>query len=212
MMSIHDSRFSGASQTSNRRHKVKPLAFLFCIAASVTSHQAQASDLVIERSAVQAIVASTLFNDQGRWYLTKGKCYAYLENPKIRLATGRLVMNARLSSRVGLEVGESCLGTGLASEVELSGKFVGFGSQVTLQDIRIDNVKDDATRQALDLLQAAAGASLPRAVDIDLLQMLKPATVPGTTIKVSVAAVQIAEVTTQPENVTVRFDIKLRAD
>ena len=212
MTSIHDSRYSGASRTTNRRHNVRLLAFLLCIATSVLSRPSQASDLVIGRSAVQAIVASALFNDQGRWYLTKGKCYAYLENPKITLAFGRLVMDAHLSSRVGLEVGDSCVGTSLASDVQLSGKFVGSRSQVTLQDIRIDNVKDDATRQALDLLQSAAGASLTRAVDIDLLQMLRPATVPGTAIKVSATAVQIAGVTTQPDNVTVLFDIKLHAD
>jgi hypothetical protein len=172
----------------------------------------QASELAIGRNAVQAIVASALFKDQGRWYLTKGDCYAYLESPKISLAGGRLVMNAHLSSRVGFEVGGSWGGTGLASNVQLSGKFVGSGSQLTLQDIKIDSVADDATRQALDLLQAAAGTSLPRAVNIDLMQLLKPAIVPGTDIKVSVTTVAIAEVATQPENVTVRFDVKLRAD
>jgi hypothetical protein len=113
---------------------------------------------------------------------------------------------------VGVEVGDSCLGTGLASDVQLTGKFVGSGSQLTLKDIKIDNVKDDATRQALDLLQSAAGASLPRAVNIDLMQVLKPALFPGTDIKASVAAISIAGVTTNPESVAVSFDIKLHAD
>jgi hypothetical protein len=174
--------------------------------------ESKASELVIGRSAVQSIVASALFNDQGRWYLTKGNCYAYLENPKVTLANSRLVMNAHLSSRLGVELGGSCLGAGLASDVQLSGQFVGSGSHVTLQDIKIDHVQDEATRQALDLLQSVAGASLPKAVDIDLMQTLKPAIVPGTVIKVSVAGVVIAGVATRPENVTVSFDVKLRAD
>jgi hypothetical protein len=189
-----------------------PCALLLCVASGVFCSPSQASELVIGRSAVQAIVVSALFKDQGRLYLTKGKCYAYLERPKISLASGRLVMDAHLSSHVGVEVGDSCLGTGLASDVQLTGKFVGYGSQLTLKDIKIDNVKDDATRQALDLLQSAAGASLPRAVDIDLMQVLKPALFPGTDIKASVAAISIAGVTTNPESVTVSFDIKLHAD
>jgi hypothetical protein len=60
-------------------------------------------------------------------------------------------MNAHLSSRAGLAVGGSCVGTGLASDVQMSSKSVGSGSQLTLQDIKIDNVADDATRQVLDL-------------------------------------------------------------
>ena len=210
--SAHDLRFGGASQAPNRHRYLRPLGLLLCVAACMISHRSRASELVLGRRAVQAIVASALFKDQGRWYLTKGACYVYLENPKISLANGRLVMNAHLSSRVGLEVGGSCVGTGLASDVQLSGKFVGSGSQLTLQDIKIDNVADDATRQVLDLLQSAAGSSLPRAVNVDLTQLLRPSIVPGTDIKVSVTSVAIAEVAIEPQNVTVRFDAKLRAD
>ena len=104
------------------------------------------------------------------------------------------------------------MGTGLASDVQLSGKFVGSGSQVTLRDIRIDHVADDDTRQALDLLQTAAGASLPRAVNIDLLDLVKPAIVPGTEIKVTVTGIAIAGVTTEADTVTVRFETQLKAD
>ena len=87
----------------------------------------------------------------------------------------------------------------------------GAGSQFTLDDIRIDSVKDESTRQALDLLQTAAGTSLPRAVNIDLLQLLDPAAVPGTAIKVSVTQLDIARVTTQPDRVKVDFEMKLTA-
>ena len=208
MASIDDSPMTSGSPL--RRHR-GPLATLFMATCAFAS-QVQASELVIGRNVVQSIVASALFTDQGRWYLQKGDCYAYLENPVISLTTGRLVMNAHLSSRVGLEVGGSCVGAGFASDVQLSAKFIGNGSQVTLQDIRIDKVKDEATRQAVDILQSAAGTSLPRAVNVDLMQLLRPALVPGTNIKVTVAAVVIADVTTQADNVTVRFDVKLRAD
>ena len=187
------------------------LGFAGFMAAGAFCSRAPASELVITRDAVQALVLQTIFNDQGKWYFAKGTCYAYLERPHIGLAAGRLIIDGHLSSRVGLDVGSSCVGTDFASDVKLSGRFVGAGSQITLNDIRIDNVKDDSTRQALELLQSAAGASLPRAVNIDLLQLLRPTIVPGTAIKVAVTGLDIKGVTTQPDRVTVDFEMKLNA-
>src|SRR5450432_492734 len=168
---------------------------------------ASASELAIGRDAVQSLVLATIFKDQGKWYFAKGACYAFLEHPRIALGGGRLVIDGHLASRVGLDVGSSCVGTDFASDVRISGRFVGAASQLTLDDIRIDSVKDESTRQALDLLQTAAGTSLPRAVKIDLLQLLDPATVPGTSIKVTVTALDIGRVTTQPDRVVVDFEM-----
>ena len=161
---------------------------MLCISACAFA-RSQASELVIGRNAVQSIVASTRFTDQGRWYLTMGDCYAYLENPRVTLVAGRLVMNAHLLSRVGVEVVGSCVVPGFASGVQLSGKFIGTGWRLTLQDIRVTKIEDEATRQDVEVLQSAAGTSLPPAVNVDLMHLLKPALVPGTNIKVTVAAV-----------------------
>lgn len=182
-----------------------------CIGAGAYASPGAASELTISREAVQALVIATVFNDQGKWYLAKGTCYAYLERPRVSLAGGRLVIDGHLSSRVGLDVGNSCVGTEFASEVRMSGRLVAAGSQITLNDIRIDNVKDDSTRQALDLIQSAAGASMPRAVNIDLLQLIKPTVVPGMPVRVAVTGVQIEAVTTQPDKVTVDFEMKIAA-
>lgn len=181
-----------------------------CLAASAFCPRAFASELIIDRDALQALVAASLFKDQGRWYLSKGTCYAYLERPRVALAGGRLVIDAHLASRLGLKVGDSCMGTDLASDVQLSGRFVGAGSQIALNDIRIDDVKDESTRQAIQVLHAA-GVSLPKTVNIDLLPLLKPAVVPGTAIRVAVTKLDIAGVTTQADTVSVDFEMKLNA-
>ena len=186
-------------------------AFGTFVVACAFAPRAPASELALSRDAIQAIVVSSLFNDQGRWYLVKGTCYVYIERPHVALAAGRLLMDGHLSSRVGLEVGHSCMGTDIASDVRISGRFIGAGSQVTLGDIRIDYVRDDSARQALELLQNAAGASLPRAVNIDLLELVKPTTVPGMGIKVAVTQLDISAVNTLADQVTVTFEMKLRA-
>jgi hypothetical protein len=196
---------------SGPRRLFRQTTFVCFIAISGICAQAAASELVISRGAVQALVLTSLFKDQGKWYLAKGTCYTYLERPHVALAHGRLVIDGHLSSRLGLDVGGSCVGATLASDVQLSGRFVGAGSQITLDDIRIDEVKDDSARHAIELLQSAAGTSLPKAINIDLLQLLKPSVVPGTGIRVAVTQLQIAGVTTQADRVTVAFEMKLDA-
>ncbi len=200
-----------ARLASRRRRLFGPMILGCYFAAFGICARASASELIISRDGVQAIVLASLFKDQGKWYLAKGACYTYLERPSIALGGGRLIIYGHLSSRVGLEVGGSCVGAAFASDVQLSGRFVGAGSQITLDDIRIDNVKDDSTRQAVDLLQSAAGGSLPRAVNIDLLQLLKPTPVPGTAIRVAVTDLKIGGVTTQTDRVIVAFEMKLNA-
>lgn len=211
-MLVRSQRSLRRARLASRTHRLfGPMIFGCCLAAFAICAQASASELIISRDAVQAIVLASLFKDQGKWYLAKGTCYTYLERPRIALGDGRLIIYGHLSSRVGLEVGGSCVGASFASDVQLSGRFVGAGSQITLEDIRIDNVKDDSTRQAVELLQSAAGGTLPRAVNIDLLELLKPTPVPGTAIRVAVTDLKIGGVTTQADKVIVAFEMKLNA-
>jgi hypothetical protein len=172
---------------------------------------ASASELRISRDALQALVVSQVFTNHGKWYLAEGNCYAFIERPRVSITSGRLIVDGHFSSRMGIELTDSCVGTSLASDVRVSGRIIGAGSRITLDDIRMDDVKDEATRQALELLQAAAGTSLPKAVDIDLLQVLKPTILPGTPVKVEVTNLQIIQITPRPDGVTVQFEAKLNA-
>jgi hypothetical protein len=97
------------------------------------------------------------------------------------------------------------------SDVRVSGKLVGSGSHIEIDDIRIDNVQDESTRKIIDLLQSATGGSLPKTANVDLLPLLKPASVPGTDIKVSATNLAIAKVTTLADAVDVEFEVKLTA-
>src|SRR5271155_2338706 len=169
--------------------------------------RAVASELVIGREALQTLVVASVFKDQGRWYLAKGKCYAYLERPHVALGAARVIIDAHLSSRLGLTIGDSCVGTEMMSDVRVSGKLVGSGSHIEIDDIRIDNVQDESTRTVIELLQSATGRSLPKSVNIDLLPLLEPTSVPGTNIRVSATNLAIAKVTTLADAVEVEFEI-----
>jgi hypothetical protein len=203
-------RLSEKVAASKQQFRARVL-LVACLSLVGLVGRATASELVIGREALQTVMVASLFKDQGRWYLVKGKCFAYLERPNVALDGARVIINAHLSSRLGLTVGDACMGTELASDVRVSGKLVGSGTHIEIDDIRIDNVQDENTRKVIDLLQSATGGSLPKSANIDLLPLLKPTSVPGTDIKVSATNLAIAKVTTLPDAVDVEFDVKLTA-
>jgi hypothetical protein len=206
-----EAELPGEDPATRRRQFLGRAIFVGCLGLCGLVGRVSAGELVIGREALQTLVAASLFKDQGRWYLVKGKCYAYLERPHVALDAARVIIDAHLSSRLGLTVGDSCVGTELASDVKVSGKLVGSGTHVEIDDIRIDNVQDESTRKIIDLLQSATGRSLPKSENIDLLPLLKPTSVPGTDIKVSATNLAIAKVTTLADAVDVEFEIKLTA-
>jgi hypothetical protein len=206
-----ESEWRKGEEGGARRQLPRRVLWVTCLCLCGFVGHAIASELVIGREALQTVVVASVFKDQGRWYLVKGKCYAYLERPHVALDGGRIIIDAHLSSRLGLTVGDSCMGTELMSDVRVSGKLVGSGSHIEIDDIRIDNVQDENTRKIIELLQSATGGSLPKSENIDLLPLLKPTSVPGTEIKVSATNLAIAKVTTLPDAVAIEFEIKLTA-
>jgi hypothetical protein len=207
-----ESDWLGEEEAAPKRRRLwREMSFICCLSLCGFLGRAVASELVISREALQALVVTSVFKDQGRWNLVKGKCYAYLERPHVALGGDRIIIDAHLSSRLGLTVGDSCVGTELASDVRLSGRLVGSGSHIEIDDIRIDNVQDESTREVVQLLQSATGGTLPKSANIDLLPLLKPTSVPGTDIKVSATSLEIGSVSTHGDAVDVEFEIKLSA-
>jgi hypothetical protein len=196
------------SQKAQRRQRVLLAA---CSSLCAFAGPALASELIIGREALQTLVVTSIFKQEGRWNLVKGKCFAYLERPHVALDAGRVVIDAHLSSRLGVTVGDSCVGADLASDVRLSGKLAGSGSRLEINDIHIDSVQDESTRSVVELLQSATGGSLPKSVDIDILPLLKPVSVPGMDIKVSATNLAISAVSTRADAVDIEFEVKLTA-
>ena len=83
------------------------------LAILVACLPARGAEIVLEHSAVDRLVRQSLFTDQGRYFLLRGACYAYLDQPVVSLARGRVVLNANLTSYLGVMVGTQCVGGGL---------------------------------------------------------------------------------------------------
>jgi hypothetical protein len=167
-----------------------------------------AATLTVGAATIQQLVAEKVFDKRGRWYLQDGNCYAYLESPRTRLAGGRVIIAAHLTSQLGMEMSDSCLGSAFVSNVVMSGRLVGSGTTLTLTEVRIDGVDDEAARSALELLQSIAPTTLP---PIDILQTIRSRPADPGELPISVETIQIDSVTTTNEAITVRFDIGLRA-
>ena len=186
------------------------LAFLraaLVAAALVSTAGAHGAEIVLEQSAVQKLVVDSLFKDGGRYVLQRGACSAWLDNPTVTLATGRVVIRAHLSARVGLDFGDSCAGVDLSSWATVSGTPSAQGTSVRLSDIRIEDVGDANTRIVLN---SGLAPTLPGALDLDVLKavrsMLQGA---GGQLQVDVKALNIESVRVVDSRLSVRFDFRV---
>jgi hypothetical protein len=149
------------------------LAILALLAwPALTPASASAAEAVFEHTALQRAVATQIFSENGRKVLLRGACFAYLDNPKVSVANGRLFIKAHLAAKLGYESGGSCMGVPLASDVTVSGTVTASGSTLGLTDLRLEGVSDPTVQQLL------SGELLPvykRALTLDLQDSIQKA-------------------------------------
>ena len=187
--------------------KLASLRAALAAAALASTAGAHGAEIVLEQSAVQKLVVESLFKDGGRYVLQRGACSAWLDNPTVTLATGRVVIRAHLSARVGMDFGDSCAGVDLSSWATVSGTPSAQGTSVRLSDIRIEDVGDANTRIVLN---SGLAPTLPGALDLDVLKavrsMLQGA---GGQLQVDVQALSIEAVRVVDGRLSVRFDFRV---
>jgi len=168
---------------------------------------AQCAEIVLEQTAVEALLMDNLFKDKGRLYLQKGVCNAFIETPKVTLKQGRVLIRLHLSSRLGVPSGKECLGMSLASWATVSAAPVAQGQQVRLNDIRIDEVEDPNLRSLLELGLTPA---LPQAVEFDVKKAVEDM-LQGTAkrIQADVQRLNIESVKADNNQLSISFDFKL---
>jgi len=188
---------------------LKAIAVLAALTSIIPA--AAASVLSLGPHGLQTLLAEQLFNRSGRWYLIDdgGVCYTYLESPRLRLDRGRLVLNAHLTSRLGQPLGNTCVGTDLASTVTLSGKLHGSDHKLILDDIRIDRIDDESTRNAFNLALQVAPQVLPRTASIDLLGLVRKQAIAIGGLPLHLEQLRIGSITMRPSAVAIEFDLDL---
>ncbi len=173
-------------------------------AAAPTAHGAE---IVLEQSAVQKLVVESLFKDNGRYYLQRGACSAWLDNPTVTLTGGRVVIRSHLNARLGMDFGDSCAGVDLASWTTVSGEPGAQGTTVRLTNIRIEDVGDANTRIVLN---TGLVPTLPGAIELDVLKAVRTMLLgTGGQLQVDVLALTIESVRVADNKLSIRFDFKV---
>lgn len=174
---------------------------------AMVAGNAPAAEIVLEQTAVQKLVEQSLFNDNGRYYVNRGVCAAYFENPAVSLKDGRIIIRSHMSGRFGADIGGNCVGVGLASWTTVSGAPSAQGTTVRLGGIRVDEVQDSNTQM---LLNSGLVPSLPNAIELDVLKAVKGMLQsPGGQIQAEVQALSIQGVSAADNKLSVKFDFKL---
>ena len=187
--------------------KLASLRAALAAAALASTVGAHGAEIVLEQSAVQKLVVESLFRDNGRYVLQRGACSAWLDNPAVTLATGRVVIRAHLSARVGMDFGDSCAGVDLSSWATVSGAPGAQGTSVRLSDIRIEDVGDANTRIVLN---SGLAPTLPGALDLDVLKAVRSMLQGvGGQLQADVQALSIESVRVVDSRLSVRFEFRV---
>jgi hypothetical protein len=104
---------------------------------------APAIELQVHYTAIQRLLASQVFTQEGRLYVRgdgKAKCsFAYLENPAISGEAPRLVIRARFSGRSARNFFGKCVGLGDSFDVVISAIPYYRDGAVALRDVVVDS-------------------------------------------------------------------------
>ncbi len=171
--------------------------------------RAAAAEIILEHSAVDKLLAQTLFTNNGRYDLVKGPCSAYLDRPSVVIEGGRIRIRSHLTARVGVVDGRSCVGVAIASWTVASGKPVARGNLVVLTDLRIDQVDDPNLRL---FVESGLLAALPRAIEFDVRQAVR-GMLQGNSgqFQAEVDTLVIDSVIAVDDRLSIRFDFRLVA-
>ena len=181
--------------------------FLLLALSVAASMPAAAATLTVGKASIQRLFVEGVFNKNGRWYLQEGACYAYLDSPRTWLAGGRVHIEAKLSSQLGVEMSGNCVGNPLAAKVEMSGRLMGAGTTLSLVEVKIDRIDDAATGSELDVLQAL----IPAPPQLDVLKTIRERLADSEEVPITVEKLSIDSVTTSDTDVAVQFNFALRA-
>jgi len=168
------------ASNDGKRRTVERLGVAACallVVAGLAMPRVQAAtDLSVQYSALQRLLAAQAFTQDGRRYV-KGtpadRCsYGYLESPRVDADGARLRVRARFSGRSALDVFGHCVGLGDSFDLVIVAVPYFANGSIRLRDVRVDPVKGGF--YANRVCRALAG-SLPQQFDFPLAVQAKAA-------------------------------------
>ena len=120
---------------------------------------ARATEIQLSYNVLERLIAQQVFTEEGRKYVQGSKAdkctFAYLENPRISGANGRVIIKAKFTGRKAIDMFGRCVGVGDAFNLTIIGLPYYDKGRISFKDIGVETDKDGfyirRVRQALVL-------------------------------------------------------------
>jgi hypothetical protein len=136
-----------------------------------------AVELRVSREALERTLKEQLFSGpNGRYYLkgsTQSACFVYAEDPQVRFAGDRIVVQVRAHARIGTAVGGKCLGISLSPVSEVSVAPDGEGETLGFKDARLERVSEQ--KELNFLLTPFLSRTVPGSMKVNAADLLRKA-------------------------------------
>ncbi|HTX76617.1 MAG TPA: hypothetical protein VMD29_10470 [Terracidiphilus sp.] len=136
-----------------------------------------AVELRVSREALERTLKQQLFSGpNGRYYLkgsAQSACFVYAEDPQVRFAGDRIVVQVRAHARIGTAVGGKCLGISLSPVSEVSVAPDGEGETLGFKDARLERVSEQ--KELNFLLTPFLNHTVPGSMKVNAADLLRKA-------------------------------------
>ena len=173
---------------------------------------AEASELILEHTAIEKTLKRDVFNAKGgRYHLVDPTtcAYSYLETPQVSIGAGRLKIRSHFISQVASQIGGECVGASDEFDITVSGRPVYRNDKLMIDDVRVD----DATNLAwLPLIEVFIKSAAPHVLEINLREaiqrMFKDASTP---YEIIIEKILVSKIVAEENRIRATFDFVLQA-
>ena len=177
-----------------RLRRTSTAAGALLIAVMTAPPAARAAETTLSYAALERVVWQVMLTEGGRGYFEGGPAdtcrYAFVQEPRVTGANGRLRIRFLFSGRAGAQVGERCVGPGDTFDLVVSGVPALSRGELYLEDLRVE-APDTAyfrlvsglvesqlrqrlrypLKQDLDRIAATVGAPAGYSMSVESLEM-----------------------------------------
>lgn len=171
-------------------------------------------ELQIQFSAVQKVLATQMFANEGRFYVrgdAQEKCsYAFLENPTVDGLEGAIQIRARFQGRNGTNIFGLCLGPGDTFDLKiLAAPYFDTGS-MRLREVRVESGTKNGfyARRVREAIQKDLPAKFEFKVDEEAKRLLENKK-PNEPYQQQLTKFQISSIRVTPQALVLSLDFTL---
>jgi len=183
-------------------------------AVSIAPPPAGAADVTLSHAAIERLVWRVLLTDGGRAYFEGGPeetCrYAFVQEPKVSGADGRLRVRLLFSGRAGASLAGRCVGPGDTFDIVVSGVPTLSVGVVSLDDLRVEAPDTPYFRLVSDLVEGQLRERLRYPLKANLDDIAAATSMAGG-LAVSLDRLEMSRVRVDTEAVHISLDIGLTA-